>query len=125
MKITSFTDGIDFEQQKELQEYVSSLPFTVNALTVGTAQGAPIRQLSGELLKDSTGSIVIPKLNNSAVRGVVKSNGGNFQTFTSNDRDINALATLSMLDRDSAEDEDNETDAQGDQWREVLYLRRR
>lgn len=113
------TDGIDFEQQKELQEYVSSLPFTVNALTVGTAQGAPIRQLSGELLKDSTGSIVIPKLNNSAVRGVVKSNGGNFQTFTSNDRDINALATLSMLDRDSAEDEDNETDAQGDQWREV------
>ncbi|WP_346993551.1 VWA domain-containing protein [Alteromonas gracilis] len=112
------TDGIEFDQQKELQEYVSYLPYTVNALTIGTRQGAPIRQLSGELLKDSSGSIVIPKLNNSAVRGVVKSSGGRFETFTANDDDINALASLSLEQRNSSEDND-ENASEGDQWKEL------
>ena len=112
------TDGIEFDQQKELQEYVSSLPYTVNALTIGTRQGAPIRQVSGELLKDSSGSIVIPKLNNSAVRGVVKSSGGRFETFTANDNDINALASLSLEQRNSSEDNDENT-SEGDQWKEL------
>ena len=117
------TDGIDFQQQKELQEYVSSIPFTVNALTVGTSQGAPIRQLSGELLKDASGSIVIPKLNNSAVSGVVKASGGSFETFTSNDNDINALASLSLSQRKASDEEKQEDNNQGDQWKEVgAYL---
>lgn len=113
------TDGIDFAQQKELQEYVSSIPFTVNALTIGTSQGAPIRQVSGELLKDSSGSIVIPKLNNSAVRGVVRASGGTFETFTSNDKDIDALASLSLEEQNAASDENEETGNQGDQWKEI------
>ena len=113
------TDGIELEQQQELQEYVASIPFTVNALTVGTSEGAPIRQQSGELLKDFTGSIVIPKLNEGAVKGVVKSSGGRFESFTSNDSDIDALATVSLLDKGSSEEDEEESNLQGDQWKEV------
>jgi len=111
------TDGIDFAQQQELQEYVSSLPFTVHALAVGTQEGAPIRQASGELLKDASGSIVIPKLNSSAVKGVVKASGGKFQQFSANDSDIAALSSVSLLDREG--DEENENNMSGDQWKEV------
>ncbi|APD85699.1 hypothetical protein BM527_06140 [Alteromonas sp. Mex14] len=113
------TDGIELEQQQELQEYVASIPFTVNALTVGTSEGAPIRQQSGELLKDFTGSIVIPKLNEGAVKGVVKTSGGRFESFTSNDADIEALAAVSLLDKTDGEEGEEESNLQGDQWKEV------
>ena len=113
------TDGIELEQQQELQEYVASIPFTVNALTVGTSEGAPIRQQSGELLKDFTGSIVIPKLNEGAVKGVVKTSGGRFESFTSNDADIEALAAVSLLDKTDNEEGEEESNLQGDQWKEV------
>ncbi|BFT30930.1 VWA domain-containing protein [Alteromonas sp. D210916BOD_24] len=116
------TDGIEFSQQAELQSYVSSLPFKVNALTVGTSQGAPIRQINGELLKDTSGSIVVPKLNDSVVKGIVKVSGGKYESFTANDSDINALASLSLAER-SAQAKDSEQDeqsnAQGDQWKEA------
>lgn len=113
------TDGIDFQQQSELQEYVSTLPFKVNALTVGTPQGAPIRQLTGELLKDATGSIVIPKLNKSSVKGVINANGGTFASFTANDDDVNTLASLSLMDRRNADDEGEKSNIQGDQFKEM------
>lgn len=113
------TDGIELEQQQELQKYVASIPFTVNALTVGTSEGAPIRQQSGELLKDFTGSIVIPKLNEGAVKGVVKTSGGRFESFTSNDADIEALAAVSLLDKTDSEEGEEESNLQGDQWKEV------
>ena len=113
------TDGIELEQQQELQEYVASIPFTVNALTVGTSEGAPIRQQSGELLKYFTGSIVIPKLNEGAVKGVVKTSGGRFESFTSNDADIDALASVSLLDKSDSEENEEESNLQGDQWKEV------
>lgn len=113
------TDGIEFGQQQELQEYVSSIPFTVNALTVGTAEGAPIRQLNGELLKDISGSIVIPKLKEDVVRGVIRASGGRLESFTSNDDDIEALSTTSLLARDANENSEEESDSKGDQWKEV------
>ena len=111
------TDGIDFRQQQELQEYVAELPFTLNALAVGTDDGAPIRQITGELLKDRSGAIVIPKLNSSAVNAVVRASGGKFSEITTNDDDITSLASLSLLDRDG-ESEEDASDTEGDQWRE-------
>ena len=113
------TDGIEFGQQQELQEYVSGIPFKVNALTVGTAQGAPIRQLNGELLKDTSGSIVIPKLKEDVVRGVIKASGGQLESFTSNDDDIEALSATSLLERDTNDSSEGENSPSGDQWKEV------
>ena len=111
------TDGVDFRQQQELQEYVAELPFTLNALAVGTDDEAPIRQITGELLKDRSGAIVIPKLNSSAVNAVVRASGGKFSEITTNDNDITSLASLSLLDRDG-ESEEDASDTEGDQWRE-------
>lgn len=116
------TDGIEFSQQAELQTYVASIPFKVNALTVGTPEGAPIRQISGELLKDSSGSIVIPKLNDAAVRGVIRASGGKIEPFTANDSDINALASLSLTERSAKAEEDGkdrQDNAKGDLWEEA------
>ncbi len=111
------TDGVDLRQQQELLEYVADMPFTLNALAVGTDDGAPIRQMTGELLKDRSGAIVIPKLNSGAVNAIVRASGGKFSEITTNDDDITALASLSLLDRDS-ESEEDANNTEGDQWRE-------
>lgn len=111
------TDGIDFRQQQELQEYIAGKSFTLNALAVGTEGGAPIRQINGELLKDNSGAIVVPKLNSDAVNAVVRASGGQFSEITTNDDDITSLASVSLLNRDS-ESQDDESSTEGDQWRE-------
>lgn len=112
------TDGIEIEQQSELQEYVTGLPFTVNLLAVGTAEGAPIRQVNGELLKSNTGAIVVPTMNASRLRGIASSGSGQFSTLTPDDSDINSLLRSSLLDRESEQNE-TEDNNQGDAWEEV------
>lgn len=112
------TDGIEVDQQVELQEYVSGLPFTVNLLAIGTSEGAPIRQVNGELLKSVKGAIVVPTMDASRLRGVASASGGQFATLTPNDGDINSLINASLLERDSDQDE-SEDNNQGDAWEEV------
>ena len=62
------TDGVEISQMKELSDFLSETPFKVNILGVGTEEGAPIKQLNGELLKRNNGSIVVPKLNAGALQ---------------------------------------------------------
>jgi Ca-activated chloride channel family protein len=112
------TDGIDRQQQQELQTYVSSMPFTLNALVVGTDEGAPITQSNGELLKDRSGGIVIPRVNAEAVTRIANAGGGVAERLTNNDDDIEALASLSLLETGSQTDEGSEEN-EGDQWREL------
>lgn len=112
------TDGIDRQQQQELQRFVSSLPFTLNTLIVGTEEGAPITQVNGELLKDASGGIVIPRVNIDAITRITKAGNGTSQRLTNTDEDINALAALSLLEKGSEADEESEGN-EGDQWREL------
>lgn len=111
------TDGIEMSQMGELKEYVSGLPFTVNVLGVGTPDGAPIRQLDGELLKDSSGSIVVPRMREDRLDDISKAGNGKLATLKADDSDIERLTRLSLTQRET---ETETTDApQGDAWREA------
>ncbi|MEC7282882.1 MAG: tetratricopeptide repeat protein, partial [Pseudomonadota bacterium] len=50
---------------------------------------------------------------------VVKTRGGRFDSFTSTDADIEALASVSILDKSDSEENEEESNLQGDQWKEV------
>ena len=112
------TDGIEREQQSELQDYVQGLPYEVSVMGVGTADGAPIKQVNGELLKQTSGAIVIPKMDDSLLRGVAQSGGGRYTGITPDDKDINRLAALSLNQR-QAGDSGPTDDRAGDQWQEL------
>lgn len=58
--ILLFTDGLN-DKERSLISKLDLGPFKVSALVFGTDQGAPIRSLSGELLKDDKGQVVIAK----------------------------------------------------------------
>ncbi|MEW9798132.1 vWA domain-containing protein [Alteromonas sp. CYL-A6] len=111
------TDGIEPDQVSELQNYISGLPYTVSVLGVGTAEGAPVKQLNGELLKDRTGSIVIPRLQASALERLASAGNGIYSPLSADDRDITALTALSLTDREAEETESE--DNQGDAWKEA------
>lgn len=112
------TDGIEREQQTELQDYVQGLPYDVSVMGVGTADGAPIRQVNGELLKQTTGGIVIPKMDDGLLRGIAQAGGGRYTGITPDDTDIAHLASLSLNQRQTGENTATDQRA-GDQWQEL------
>ena len=112
------TDGIEPQLQAELVTAVGDMPFQLNILAVGTKDGAPIRQINGELLKRNNGSIVIPKTNTGALASLASAGGGQFASLTADDSDIRALAAFDFSSRRQAESEQSDSQS-GDQWREL------
>lgn len=112
------TDGIELSQVAELKAFVSQQNFNLNVMAVGTENGAPIKQLNGELLKEPSGAIVIPKVHMGYLQTLSKAGNGRFSTMTADEQDITYLASLSALEaQQEAEEEAN--DNTGDQWVEL------
>lgn len=81
------TDGLD----KKERDAIDQLPldhFRLSALVLGTDSGAPLRTLSGTLLKDAKGNVVIPERNLKDTCAVVS---GLCITAGMDDNDISAL----------------------------------
>jgi len=130
------TDGIEPSDVAEIREWLSSTQLTVNILAIGTEQGAPIKQLSGELLKDSRGNIVIPRMNQSRLQPLARQTGGVATAITADDADIQQLVSSNKIQNAEKSPEESIV-MNGDQWFElgpyvvvlmlplVLYLFRR
>ncbi|MCC2615163.1 VWA domain-containing protein [Aestuariibacter halophilus] len=112
------TDGIEMSQLKELTQLVRNAPYRLSVLGVGTQDGAPISQANGELLKDATGAIVIPKLNADRLQTLANVGGGRYAPLQADDSDIDYLTTQQLLDRETEKNPDEEK-PQGDTWREM------
>ncbi|WP_341501565.1 VWA domain-containing protein [Gallaecimonas sp. GXIMD4217] len=59
--IILFTDGLS-DREREAIHALELGNYRLLALAFGTPEGAPVRKLSGELLKDADGQVVLPKL---------------------------------------------------------------
>lgn len=112
------TDGVNNQQMKEISEIINSTAFRLSILGVGTDEGAPIQLTNGELLKDSRGSIVIPKLNSANLTSLSRSGGGRYASMQANDSDINYLIAQSLIEQDTEESDQNEENF-GDKWQEM------
>lgn len=93
----------DIETGRELQQQ----GFNISVLAIGTADGAPIPANTGGFLKDTSGSIVISKLDSTALQQLAQAGGGDFTQLTANDDDINRL--LSRLEFKPQADQLSET----------------
>lgn len=112
------TDGIEAAQVEEVRQLITSSPYRLSILAIGTEEGAPISLADGELLKDARGAIVIPRLNSERLRGLARSGGGRFVSMQADDSDIRYLMEQTLIDRDGSESADDDTQG-GDQWREM------
>jgi Ca-activated chloride channel family protein len=65
--------------------------YQLSILGVGTQEGAPVSMPGGGFLKDTSGNIVVPKLNVAAMRQAAQTGGGIYQQITDTDADIERL----------------------------------
>lgn len=114
-----FTDGIDNFDLDQLRAFAAETPYRINIIGFGTSSGAPIKLADGSLMKDGNGSIVIPKLTTQPLVTIANMTNGLFVTTTANDRDIETLASLTSLPKNT-KDSDPEADKKltGDDWHE-------
>jgi Ca-activated chloride channel family protein len=114
-----FTDGIEQQQFAELANFTEQSPYTVQALAIGTPDGAPIQQVNGELLKDSSGAIVVPRLTVDNIRAISARSGGSYALMSADDTDIQVLLDNSFIDRTEELTEDEQNSTTGDKWQDM------
>ena len=113
------TDGISNKQMKEVSEIFNDSLFRLSVLGVGTEEGAPIQLTNGELLKDSRGAIVVPKLTVNNLKSLSRSSGGRYASMQADDRDINYLIEQTVIEQDPNKSEEAEPESFGDKWQEM------
>ncbi len=119
--VVVFTDGFDHSSYQHIQDLINDWPHRLSILGFGTTDGAPVQLESGELLKNASGAVVIPKLPQNQLALLAKRTGGIYaqaNTLSNSlDRIVN-LPTLSALDQ-----ADTGKQMQGDQWQDnAIYL---
>jgi len=114
------TDGVDDEDRDALEKAVRHLHDAGHRLTVlgvGTAQGAPIPAPGGGFLKDGSGAIVLPRLDDAGLTEIARQGHGAYRRLGAGDADIDVLlpsVESAISRRHSAEVEG----MQSDQWRD-------
>lgn len=111
-----FTDGVDYDQMPGLTSLLQSMPHRVSILSVGTPDGAPIKLTNGQLLKDSSGAIVIPRLDNASLQTLAGITNGAFTPITADEEDIKII--MQVADTLLADATKLNT-LQGDDWYEL------
>lgn len=66
----------------------------VSVLGVGTDHGAPVPVGGGGFLQDSSGGILLPKLDDDALRALADAGGGAYQRISDDESDLQALGVL-------------------------------
>lgn len=110
------TDGVDLSEVAPIRNLLSDYDHTINILAIGTEEGAPIKDINGNFLKDASGAVVIPRLRKSPLSTLAQSTGGRFVMSRPDDADIKYLTEALFEPQESKETE--QENSFGDQWRE-------
>lgn len=110
-----FTDGIDTEDIQDIVDWMRESPYRLNIMGIGSTSGAPIKLPNGQLLKDDSGAIVIPKLSENDLKTVVRQGSGVYARMANDNADIEKLIQPPLQNKDEKQAENAQT---GDQWQE-------
>jgi Ca-activated chloride channel family protein len=110
------TDGIDAARGVEAARRLRGEGFSVSVLGVGTEQGAPVPLPDGGFLKNGSGEIVIPGLQEDSLEAVAAAGGGNYARLAIDDSDLATLAAV-IAGKPQLE-ESSRTEFRADVWRE-------
>ena len=122
--ILLITDEVDSKYERSFRESAKQ-GYKVSVLGIGTKEGAPIKLSDGSFLKDAAGTIVLPKLDQDALRHLAAVGDGRYETSQIGDADITRLNQLFSSGLDS--NKKSKTDYKTDRWQEfgpwlVLFI---
>lgn len=110
------TDGIN-DAAINITESLLSPRYTLSVLGIGTTNGSPIPIATGGFLKDNSGAIVIPKLDQQQLQKLALSGSGSFRFLTTDDSDI--LHLLKPLESGLNDKQTKSTELNTDTWFEA------
>ena len=110
------TDGLDDSRVHDAVIRLREQGHRLSVLAIGTADGAPISLPHGGFLKDSQGSIIIPKIDEPQLRTLAQEGGGRYSRFQLDDSDVEHLMAGVTVNRMQNQTED--TGLHTDRWRE-------
>ena len=102
-------------ERASIEQQVEENELSLLLLGIGTEQGAPIPLEDGSFLKDDKGSIVIPRLDENAMRRFASQIGGRYQQARVDDADLRNLGLLERNGKLVAQDETTRLDTWQDQ----------
>jgi Ca-activated chloride channel family protein len=90
------TDGFDGQRAIDAAEQVYRDGYRVSVLGVGTDAGAPVPTGRGGYLRDQQGDIVLPALDQAALRQLATAGGGTYTAISSGNNDVRFLLSKKM-----------------------------
>lgn len=114
--ILFISDDIDYQQAGKYAAALHDQGYRISVLGVGTSHGVPIPLADGSFLKDSSGKIVIPTLDEKPMRSFADAGGGIYHRVTLDDKDIDSL--LEFFSGHDGEGKVTATKLKTDTWRE-------
>jgi Ca-activated chloride channel family protein len=116
-EIILLTDGMAFpELCYRTAAALKAKSIRLSVLAVGTETGSPIPLDGGGFLKDASGAIVIPKLDQVEMRTLAQKGGGRIALLSHDDKDINFILADDGLPGSLSAN--RKTGLTGDVWRE-------
>ena len=88
------TDSAEISGMQQAVANLVDAGYRLSILGVGSEEGAPIALQNGGFLKDRTGSIVIPKIDQQALQSLASAGNGVYHLFSSDDADLNDFFRL-------------------------------
>lgn len=119
------TDGFDGQRAIDAATRVYRDGYRVSVLGVGTDAGAPVPTGRGGYLRDQQGDIVLPALDQAALRQLATAGGGDYRAISSDDEDVRfLLSTMTSQLTERSEHTGMHTDSwqSNGPWLAVLLL---
>ena len=118
-KILLVTDGIADKERKDLIQALRGSGMQLGIMGVGTATGAPIPLPRGGFLKNDSGAIVMPSLEEQKLRSIAAASGGRYMRMQIDNSDLDSLLAETGLP-DS--EQTLALDRTADTWEDQGYL---
>lgn len=119
--ILLITDGIESAQTSKVAKDLAEQGFKTSVLAVATKQGAPIPTRQG-FLKDSTGKIVVPKLEESALMATAESGSGIYQHINHVNMGMESWLNRAAGDQPDSDKNNDESNRFKDEGPWLLFL---
>ena len=114
--ILLLTDEVNYEQSRAAAEQVTGAGYRISIIGVGTERGVPVPMADGSFLKDANGQIVIPGIDEQAMRELAQLGAGRYRQISVGDDDVNEVSE--WLSAQIGEDMLSNTELQTDAWLE-------
>ncbi|AHG41942.1 membrane protein [Pseudomonas syringae CC1557] len=93
-RILLITSSLSEQERQGIREALRGQSPPLLILGVGSAEGAPVTQENGSLLKDDQGAILVPRLDSSSLSDFADQVGGSYRQARADEEDLKSLGLL-------------------------------